>query len=189
MYYLMGIDLGTSSTKTAIYTEEGALLSLASAEYPVVQPAPGYMEQDPALWWQAVKNTIKKALFEANIASTDIAGIGLTGQMQGLVMLDAAGALLSPTIIWCDGRTEAECSEMTEKIGRDTFLSVTGNPAMIGLTAGKLLWVKNHLPEVYQKCAHILLPKDYIRYLLTGEMATDYNDASAASCKMNCPNK
>ena len=169
---LIGIDLGTSGTKTVLFDEAGTVLASHTAEYPLSQPKNGWAEQDPHDWWRAVQETVQAVLAQSGVDPADIRGVGLSGQMHGLVMLDAQGHVMRPAILWCDGRTQAECGEITETLGREKLLSITANPALPGFTAGKILWVRKHEPELWEKCRHILLPKDYIRYKLTGEFAT-----------------
>jgi len=178
MAYILGIDVGTSATKTVLFDESGNAIASASKEYPLYQPQNGWAEQDPEDWWDAVKTTICEVMKKSGVHAADMRGIGLSGQMHGLVMLDAQGNVLRRCIIWCDQRTAAECSEINEKAGRDKLIEIMANPALTGFTASKILWVKNHEPEIYEKCAHILLPKDYIRFKLTGEFATEVSDAS-----------
>lgn len=175
---LIGIDLGTSGTKTVLFDEAGTVLASHTAEYPLSQPKNGWAEQDPHDWWRAVQETVQAVLTKSGVDPADIQGVGLSGQMHGLVMLDAQGHVMRPAILWCDGRTQAECGEITETLGREKLLSITANPALPGFTAGKILWVRKHEPELWEKCRHILLPKDYIRYKLTGEFATEVSDAS-----------
>lgn len=176
MKYLLGVDLGTSGTKTVLFDENGVPVASKTCEYPLYQPQNGWAEQKPEDWWQAAAVGIRHCVQAVDAAG--IAGVGISGQMHGLVMLDEDGEVLRPSIIWCDQRTAAECGEMTEKIGAQRLIEITANPAMTGFTASKILWVKNHEPELYARCAHILLPKDYIRYRLTGEFATEVSDAS-----------
>ena len=178
MQYLIGIDIGTSGTKTVLFTQQGKPVTSHSAEYPLYQPQNGYAEQEPLDWWNAVVETLKAVMAKSGVKKQNIAGIGLSGQMHGLVMLDAKGDVLRRSIIWCDQRTSAECSEITRKVGRERLVEITANPALTGFTASKILWVRNHEPEIYERCRHILLPKDYIRYRLTGEFATEVSDAS-----------
>ncbi|MEG0769066.1 MAG: xylulokinase [Ruthenibacterium sp.] len=175
---LLGIDLGTSGTKTVLFDSDGNAVASAVAEYPLYQPQNGWAEQDPADWWAAVQSTIRAVLQKSGIAATDIKGIGISGQMHGLVLLDANGAVLRKSILWCDGRTGEECREITEVIGEKRLIEITANPALTGFTAGKILWVRRHEPEIFAKTAHILLPKDFIRYQLTGDFATEVSDAS-----------
>ncbi len=176
--YLLGIDIGTSGTKTALFSESGELAASYTGEYPLYQPQNGYAEQEPEDWWQAVCDGIKAVLAQSGINPAEIAGIGLSGQMHGLVMLDEGGNVLRRSIIWCDQRTAKECEQMTAVAGLDRLMKITAAPAMTGFTASKLLWVRNNEPEIYEKCRHVLLPKDYIRFRLTGEFATEVSDAS-----------
>ena len=178
MAYLLGVDIGTSGTKTVLFSELGATVASALCEYPLYQPKAGWAEQQPEDWWEAVKTSISRVIASSGINSSEIAGIGLSGQMHGLVMLDKAGKVLRKSIIWCDQRTAAECEQMNSLIGKERLIEITANPAMTGFTASKLLWVKNNEPELYEKCAHVLLPKDYIRYMLTGEFAAEVSDGS-----------
>ena len=171
MDYLIGIDIGTSGTKAALFDIDGNVIKSSTAEYGMSQPYNGWAEQDPQDWWNAVQKTL------ANIWTDGVAGIGLSGQMHGLVMLDEKNEVIRPAIIWCDQRTAVECDEITDIIGRKRLIDITANPALTGFTASKIMWVKKHEPEYYAKCRHILLPKDYIRFKLTGEFATDVSDA------------
>ena len=178
MKYLLGIDIGTSGTKTVLFDRGGNPISSSTVEYPLYQPEIGWAEQDPQDWWNAVCITINQVIKDSNINPESISGIGLSGQMHGLVMLDGDGNVLRKSIIWCDQRTAKECVEITEKVGEKRLIDITANPALTGFTASKILWVRNNEPEIYEKCRKILLPKDYIRYMLTGEFATEVSDAS-----------
>lgn len=178
MKYLMGIDLGTSGMKTVLFDETGRKAASATAEYPMSQPRNGWAEQDPARWWDACILTVKQVLEASGVEPSDVAGIGLSGQMHGLVLLDADGEVLRECILWCDGRTSAECAEISEIIGVKRLIEITANPALTGFTAGKILWVRKNEPEIYAKTRHILLPKDYLRYKLTGVFASEVSDAS-----------
>ena len=178
MAYLLGIDIGTSGTKTVVFDELGNVKATSTEEYPLYQPRNGWAEQDPEDWWKAVVHGITAVLAKGNIKPENIKSIGLSGQMHGLVMLDKEGKVLRHSIIWCDQRTAKECEEITNRVGYDKLIEITANPALTGFTASKIMWVKNNEPKVYEKCAHILLPKDYIRYKLTGEFATEVSDAS-----------
>ncbi len=178
MELLLGIDLGTSATKTVLFDSDGRRLASHTVEYPLYQPQNGWAEQDPEDWWRAVQETVCTVLAKSGAKPEDIRGIGIAGQMHGLVMLDDQGQVLRKAILWCDGRTQAQCDEITRTVGREKLLSITANSALTGFTAGKILWVREHEPENYEKCRHILLPKDYIRYKLTGEFATEVSDAS-----------
>jgi len=176
--YLLGIDLGTSGTKTVLFDENGTVKASETVEYPMYQPQNGYAEQDPADWWNAAVNSIKSVLQKSGVNAADIGGIGLSGQMHGLVMLDRDNNVIRRSIIWCDQRTSVECEEITSRIGAERLIEITANPALTGFTASKILWVRNNEPEIYERCRHILLPKDYLRYMLTGEYATEVSDAS-----------
>jgi xylulokinase len=168
---LVGIDVGTSGVKALALTPEGEIVGRAEREYPLSIPRPGWAEQDPEDWWRAA---------EAALADLDVepAAIGLSGQMHGLVTLDEQEEVLRPAILWNDQRTAAECAEIEERVGLDRLIQLTGNRALTGFTAPKLLWLRNHEPETYARVAHVLLPKDYVRLKLTGERAIDVADAS-----------
>jgi xylulokinase len=180
MRAVIGIDIGTSGTKTALFTERGALISSYTGEYPMYQPQNGWAEQNPEDWWGATVKGLNAVINEAkkNDSTLEIAGVGLSGQLHGLVLLDKDGIVLRPSIIWCDQRTENEVAQMNKVIGRERLIRITANPAMTGFTAAKILWVQNNEPDIYARCAHILLPKDYIRYKLTGAFATEVSDAA-----------
>ncbi|NLL38845.1 MAG: xylulokinase [Clostridiales bacterium] len=176
--YLIGIDLGTSGTKTILFDAEGNIIASESKEYPMYQPKNGWAEQDADDWAQAGFATIKAVIGKSGVSPSHIAGIGISGQMHGLVMLDEEGRPLRKSIIWCDQRTAKECEEITDRVGQKRLIEITANPALTGFTASKILWVRNNEPEIYNKCRHILLPKDYLRYRMTGEFATEVSDAS-----------
>ena len=188
MAYLIGVDLGTSGTKTVLFAEDGTVAASCTIEYPLYQPQNGWAEQDPLDWWNAVCGTTKAVVAKAGISASEIKGVGLSGQMHGLVMLDKSGNVLRKSIIWCDQRTAKECEEITQKVGAGNLIKITANPALTGFTASKIMWVKNNEPEIYEKCAHILLPKDFIRYKLTGEFATEVSDASGLQL-LDVPNR
>lgn len=185
---ILGIDLGTSGTKTVLFDTNGATLASHTVEYPLYQPKNGWAEQDPEDWWQAVKETVRAVLQAAGVKAESVRGVGLSGQMHGLVMLDRDGNVLRRAILWCDGRTQTQCDEITETLGREKLIAITANPALPGFTAGKILWVREQEPEIYEKCRHILLPKDFIRYKLTGEFATEVSDASGMNL-LDVPNR
>ena len=178
MNYLIGIDVGTSATKTVLFDQEGTVRASASREYPLSQPQNGWAEQNPEDWRDAALATLTQVVKQSGAAPGDIKGIGISGQMHGLVMLDETGNVIRPSIIWCDQRTGAEVEEMLQIMPRERWIEITANPPLTGWTAAKILWVKNHEPENYRRCRHILLPKDYIRYILTGVFATEVSDAS-----------
>ena len=178
MEYLLGIDIGTSGTKTVLFDTEGGVAASKTIEYPMQQPQNGWAEQNPNDWWNAVCGGIRAVLEKSGADAKAIRGIGLSGQMHSLVMLDENNQVLRPAILWCDQRTAAECEEIYQRVGRERYIEITANPALTGFTAGKILWVRNHEPEIYAKCRHILLAKDYIRLRLCGVYATEVSDAS-----------
>ncbi len=178
MRYLLGIDVGTSGTKTVLFDEKGTVIASQTEEYPLSQPQNGWAEQNPLHWWEAVRNTVKAVVKTSGAPKKDIVSIGLSGQMHGLVMLDEKNEVIRPAILWCDGRTTKQCQEIEETIGKERLIEITANPALEGFTAGKILWVKENEPENFEKCRKILLPKDYIRFMLSGEFATEVSDAS-----------
>ena len=178
MNYLIGIDVGTSATKTVLFDEKGNVTASASAEYPMYQPKNGWAEQKPEDWREAVLKTLSLVTAKSGVSKEDIKGIGLSGQMHGLVMLDENNEVIRPSIIWCDQRTGAEVEDMLELMPRERWIEITANPPLTGWTAAKILWVKKNEPENYKKCRHILLPKDYIRWVLTGVFAAEVSDAS-----------
>lgn len=188
MKYLLGIDLGTSGVKTVLFTQDGLAVCSETAEYPLYQPQNGWAEQNPVDWWNAAVETLRRVVRDSAVDAQDIAGIGISGQMHGLVMLDEKGEVLRPAILWCDQRTRAECAQLTELVGAQRLIQITANPALTGFTAGKILWVKNHEPALFARCRHILLPKDYLRYKLTGDFATEVSDASGMQL-LDVPNR
>lgn len=173
MSYFIGIDSSTTATKALVMDEQGAVVAIGRSEYDFETPRPLWSEQSPELWWDAVVVAIREALAVADIDGADVAGIGLTGQMHGLVLLDEEGTVLRPSILWNDQRTQAECDEIRERVGPEELIAITGNDALTGFTAPKILWVRNNEPEVFSRVAHVLLPKDYVRFRLTGEYAID----------------
>ena len=178
MNVFLGIDIGTSGVKTLACNQSGEILASATVEYPLHHPRPSWSEQNPQDWWKATVESIWRVLRSARLKRSSVAGVGLSGQMHGLVLLDKANRVLRPAILWNDQRTAAECDEITQKIGAKRLLELTCNPALTGFTAPKILWVRRHEPRTYERAAKILLPKDYIRFLLTGEFATEVSDAS-----------
>ena len=181
MSYFMGLDISTTSAKALIMDDAGKVIAVKGSPQPISQPKPLWSEQNPQDWWDGMVVAIKGAIAEAGISGSDIAALGLTGQMHGLVMLGADGQVLRPSILWNDQRTQAQCDAMTEAVGFERLIELTGNRALTGFTAPKILWVRDNEPDVYARCEHILLPKDYIRYELTGEYATDLAGASGTS--------
>jgi xylulokinase len=177
--WFLGMDVGTGGTRAVIVDNAGKLIAGASSEHaPFRTPHPGWAEQDPEDWWRAAQEAIRYALAAAPEPRQPIAAIGLTGQMHGAVLLDGAGQVLRPSLIWCDTRTQPECDWLTQKIGYERLIELTCNPALPNFTLTKLLWVKRHEPEIFAKTRHILCPKDYVRYRLTGEFAIDVQEAS-----------
>ncbi|ABY91473.1 xylulokinase [Thermoanaerobacter sp. X514] len=176
--YFLGIDLGTSAVKIILVEENGNVIGSTSKEYPVYYPQPGWSEQNPEDWWNATKDGIRELIIKTGVKNDDIKGIGLSGQMHGLVLLDENNNVLLPAILWNDQRTQEECDYITQTLGKERLTKYTGNKALTGFTAPKILWVRKHRPDVYKKIHHILLPKDYIRFKLTNEYATDVSDAS-----------
>ena len=181
MDYLLGIDLGTSGTKTVLFDTTGRPVASHTETYPMAQPRNGWAEQDPEDWWRAAVAGVRAVLEQGGAAPGQVLGVGLSGQMHGLVMLDQEGRVLRPAILWCDGRTGEECAQIEERVGKGRLIALSANPALTGFTASKILWVRRHEPACYQACRHILLPKDYLRYRLTGVFAGEFSDASGTN--------
>ncbi len=178
---LLGIDVGTTGSKALLIGADGAVIASATTEYPMFTPQPLWAEQNPADWWTATVTSIRQVLEQGDVRPDQVAGVGLTGQMHGLVLLDAAGEVLRPCIMWNDQRTAAQCAEITARVGADEVLRLTGNPVLPGFTAPKIVWVRQHEPEVYARVAKVLLPKDYVRFRLTGGFFSEVSDASGTS--------
>lgn len=178
MRFTLGIDVSTTATKAVLIDPDGAVAGIGASEYPVSRPQPLWSEQDPRLWWDAAVAAVGAALHAAGTTGAEVAAVGLTGQMHGLVLLDAAGAILRPAILWNDQRTAAECDAIRAAVGRERLIAITGNDALTGFTAPKLVWVRDHEPEVWARVAHVLLPKDYVRWKLTGGHAVDKADGA-----------
>jgi len=185
MAYLLGIDVSTTGNKALLVSTDpaqaGQVVGVAVTENPISTPRPLWSEQDPHDWWDGVQDAIRQVLAKTGVSGKQVAGIGLTGQMHGLVLLDERGDVLRPAILWNDQRTGPQCTWITEKVGMDNLLAWTGSPALTGFTAPKVLWVRENEPQIYARAAHILLPKDYVRLMLTGEYATDMAGASGMS--------
>lgn len=176
---VLGIDIGTSGSRALVVDEHGAIVASAtSAHEPFRSPGPAWAEQDPADWWRAAQDAVRVVLAKSKVAAGDIACIGLSGQMHGAVLLDEAGEVLRPSIIWCDQRTADECKWLDREVGPARLLELTSNPALTNFTLTKLLWVRTHEPEIWNRVRHVLLPKDYVRYRLSGAFAIDVADAS-----------
>lgn len=171
--YFIGIDTSTTATKALLMDEKGQVLGVAASEYSFETPHPLWSEQSPHLWWDATIQSIRQVLKETGVDVNAVKGIGLTGQMHGLVLLDEKGDVLRPAILWNDQRTGAQCDRIRETLGRKNLIQITGNDALTGFTAPKILWVQDTEPELWTRTRHILLPKDYLRYTLTNEYASD----------------
>ncbi|MDO8586795.1 MAG: xylulokinase [Armatimonadota bacterium] len=181
MSHLLGIDVGTSGTKALLISTDGDMISSSTRVYPLYTPYPLWAEQDPEDWWQATIGAIRDVLAESGVGPKSIRGMGLSGQMHGAVFLDENNQVLRPSILWCDQRTAAECDWITGTVGAERVVELTCNPVLTGFTAGKIIWVKNHEPDIFARTRKILLPKDYIRFRLTGEFATEVSDASGTA--------
>jgi len=183
MNYLLGIDIGTSGTKTLLInaSKNGEVVASSTKTYPLYTPKPLWAEQEPEDWWQATIASIREVLQESGVDSKRIKGIGLSGQMHGSVFLDASNSVLRPAILWCDQRTQAECDWIMDTVGREKTVELICNPVLTGFTAGKIIWLRNNEPEFYAQVKKVLLPKDYIRLRLTGEFATEVSDASGTA--------
>jgi xylulokinase len=171
--HYLGIDSSTTATKALLMDADGVVVAVGRSEYGYDTPHPSWAEQSPDLWWDATKIAVAVALGAAGVTGSEIAAVGLTGQMHGLVLLDESGDVVRPAILWNDQRTEAECDEIRHRVGLQRLIDVTGNNALAGFTAPKILWVRNHEPEVFERSTTMLLPKDYVRYRLTGTFAMD----------------
>lgn len=175
---LLGIDISTTGAKALLINEKGELLGSITSPLTLFTPRPLWSEQDPREWWAGAVKSIRQLFAQSNQPAEAVAAIGLTGQMHGLVLLDRQGEVLRPAILWNDQRTARQCDEIRVRIGRERLIQITGNDALPGFTAPKLLWVQQEEPEIYSEARHILLPKDYVRYRLTGEFAMDRADGS-----------
>lgn len=179
MSIYLGIDIGTSGTKTLAIREDGEILASATVEYPLYSPEPGWSEQDPDDWWEASAESVRLVLKKGKLSPEEVKGIGLSGQMHGSVFLDKNGAVIRRALLWNDQRTARECQEIEERAGgRAALIDMVANPALTGFTAPKILWLRNHEPQNYERVHQILLPKDYVRFRLTGEFASEVSDAS-----------
>jgi xylulokinase len=177
--YVLGIDVGTGSTRALIVDEKGRIVAAATEEHePFASPKIGWAEQRPEDWWRAAGIAVRKSLAQGNLRGDQISCVGFSGQMHGAVMLDAKGEVVRPALIWCDVRTEKQCKELNEKIGAERLIQLTCNPALPNFTLTKLLWVRENEPKNWKRVRSVMLPKDYVRFRLTGERAIDVADAS-----------
>src|SRR3954451_16557331 len=178
MSFVLGIDVSTTATKAVLVDERGAVAAIGTAAYGYEIPHPGWSEQDPALWWDGALKAVRTALQDAGGAGGAVAAVGLTGQMHGAVLLDDADRVLRPAILWNDQRTARECQLIRDMVGPERLIEVTGNDALTGFTAPKLVWVRDNEQDVWARTRHVLLPKDYLRLQLNGDHATDKADGS-----------
>ncbi len=178
MPLFLGIDSSTTATKALLMNATGAVVGVAATEYPFETPQPLWSEQEPALWWSAAVQSIRQVVTDSRVDPDEIRAVGLTGQMHGLVLLDQGNRVLRPAILWNDQRTGAQCDAIRARLGRERLIQLTGNDALTGFTAPKILWVQQVEPAVYSRIAHILLPKDYLRFKLSGDYAVDKADGA-----------
>lgn len=181
MGYLLGIDVGTTSTRALLVSEDGEVIASHATEYPLSTPRPNWAEQDPEHWWKAACESTRAALDQGGIDGAEVAGVGLSGQMHGSVFLDERDEVIRPAILWCDQRTARQCETITETVGEDDVIAETLNPVLTGFTAPKIIWLRDVEPDSYARVRRILLPKDYVRLRLTGDYATEVSDASGTS--------
>ncbi len=180
--YWMGIDVGTGGTRALLVDAQGRVKAGFTAPHEdIIMQHPLWAEQRPENWWDAAQGAIRGVLKQAGAAGSSVRGIGLSGQMHGLVMLDEANAVIRPSLIWCDQRSQAQVDAVNSKLGRERILQYTANPVLTGFTLPKLLWVRDHEPRNFERLRKVLLPKDYLRFRLTGEHATEVSDASGTS--------
>src|ERR1017187_252004 len=176
---LLGIDVGTGGTRAVLVDGQGTVVASRTAEHaPFGSPETGWAGQDPRDWWRATCDAIQQVLACSNTSPSEIAAVGFSGQMHGAVLLDAAGEVLRPALIWCDQRTAQEARDLTVQLGEDQIIAWTCNPALTNFTLTKLLWVRKHEPQLFERFRTLLLPKDYVRFRLTGEFGMDMADAS-----------
>ncbi|HEV8698263.1 MAG TPA: xylulokinase [Candidatus Limnocylindrales bacterium] len=178
MPHVIGLDVSTTATKAVLVDGSGVVVAVGIVEYAFDIPRPGWTQQDPALWWDGAVGSIRQALATSGVAGSEVEAVGLTGQMHGLVPLDAAGAVLRPAILWNDQRTAQACDEIRAAVGPERLIEITGNDALTGFTAPKLVWVRDNEPDIWRRIAHVLLPKDYVRLRLTGDYALDKADGA-----------
>jgi xylulokinase len=188
MAYLMGIDIGTGGTRTLLVDEKGSLVGSATSEHPLSLPAPGWAEQNPTDWWRTTCETVQAVLAKAGVKGSEVKGVGLSGQMHGSVFLDEKQEVIRPALLWCDQRTGKQCEWITDAVGEDLLHRETCNPVLTGFTAPKIIWLRDEEPANFDRLRKVLLPKDYIRFRLTGEFATEVSDASGTSL-LNVPER
>ena len=177
--HVLGVDVGTGGTRAVVVDAKGRILASATEEHePFASPQIGWAEQSPEDWWRACGVAVRKALANAALRGDQIGCVGFSGQMHGAVMLDASDKVVRPALIWCDVRTEKQCHDLTEKIGAEELIRLTCNPALPNFTLTKFLWVRENEPENWKRVRSVMLPKDYVRFRLTGDRATDMADAS-----------
>ena len=177
--HVMGVDVGTGGTRAVIVDARGRILASVTEEHePFASPHIGWAEQHPEDWWRAARIAIRRALHDSKLGSDQISCVGFSGQMHGAVMLDASGEVVRPALIWCDVRTQKQCDDLTAQLGRERLIELTSNPALTNFTLTKLLWTREHEPENWKRVRSVMLPKDYVRFKLTGQAATDVADAS-----------
>jgi xylulokinase len=180
--YWLGIDVGTGGTRALLVDATGKVLRASTAPHDeMMMTRPLWAEQRPENWWEAAQLAIRTVLEEAGITGKDLRGIGLSGQMHGLVLLDDRGDVLRPALLWCDQRSQPQVDAVNQLVGKETVLACIANPVLTGFTLPKLLWIRDHEPEIFRRVRHLLLPKDYIRFRLSGEYATDVSDASGTA--------
>src|SRR5260370_1438269 len=180
--YWMGIDTGTGGTRALLVDRDGKLRTAFTAAHEEMRmERPQWAEQRPEDWWRAAVEAIRGALEAAQVSGKDVLGIGLSGQMHGLTLLDSAGDVIRPALIWCDQRSQPQVDFINKTVGKENVLAAIANPVLTGFTLPKLLWVRDHEPDKFARVRKMLLPKDYIRYKLTGEFATEVSDASGTA--------
>jgi xylulokinase len=188
MGYLMGVDVGTSGTRALMVDESGKVVASATAEHPLSLPAPGWAEQNPADWVDTAVATVRRVLAESGVPGAEVKGIGLSGQMHGSVFLDGADEVIRPALLWCDQRTGKQCEWITQKVGRETLKAELCNPVLTGFTAPKIIWLRDNEPANFERLRKVLLPKDYLRLIMTGEYVTEVSDASGTAL-LNVPER
>lgn len=176
--FFLGVDLGTSAVKCILVDEHGQVKGSHSEEYPLLQPRPGWIEQNPEDWWGRTAVCIRELLNKSSLSGSEVKGVGLSGQMHGSVFLDKQLRVIRPALLWCDQRTAAQCDWIEQTVGKEDLGKLTGNRALTGFTAPKVVWLRDNEPENYNKVAHLMLPKDYVRLMLTGSFGMDMADAS-----------